>query len=182
MRLSRRGELRPAGEPAGERVRVLAQFAGRQNAVDDAPFADRLGRIGPGRQDGFRGPARACPGDEALRSASERRGADYSLDETELGVLGGPDQVAAERDLESGGQAEALHGGDRGPLISANCLIVGMNSSIGSRAAASSRPRNISTSAPAEKFSPSARTRTARAGCLAPPRPRAPGARELQPE
>ena len=98
----------------GERAHLLEQLCRRYDAVHDTPVEHRLGRIGPSGQDRLRGAAGARPRHEALRPSPERRCPDHRLDETEVGALRRPDQVAAQRHLQTGGEAQPLHGRHRG--------------------------------------------------------------------
>ena len=77
--------------------------------------------------------------------------ADHRLNEPELAVAGGPNQVAAHRDLQSGRQAQPLHGshgGDRDLREATDQQKESLEQLAGRRLVATDV---ISTLAPAEK-------------------------------
>jgi hypothetical protein len=51
-----------------------------------------------------------------LRSSAEGRGTDHALEQSELSVLRGPDQVAGQSYLQARCKAQPVHGGDGGDL------------------------------------------------------------------
>ena len=98
----------PAASSARELHPLLEQLVGRQDAVDDAPVEHLLGVVEAAGHHELPRPGGAGALGHALDAAAERGQSDDPLDEAELGALGRPDHVAAQRGLEAGGQAEAV--------------------------------------------------------------------------
>ena len=104
----------PLGQTLDEGAGLLVQIVVRHNAVHDSPLEHCLRRVRPGGQNGLGGATRSCPGGDALRSSAEGRGTDHALEQSELSVLRGPDQIAGQSHLQARCKAQPVHGGDGG--------------------------------------------------------------------
>ncbi len=98
----------PAASRCANLNSLLEQVLGRDDPVDDPPLEHLLGVVEAAGHHELPGPCGARPLRHPLDAAAERGQPDDPLDEPELGALGSPDHVAAERRLQSGGQAQAL--------------------------------------------------------------------------
>ncbi len=101
----------------GDPVRVLARGGRealvRQHAVDHVPPLEDGGRIALTGEDQLPGPRRSGPLGQPLRPAHRRREPDDDLDQPERRLLGGQQDVAAQRQLERGGEGEPVRGEHR---------------------------------------------------------------------
>ena len=102
------GPRRAGGKPLGEASCALEELGLGHNAVDDVPELERRRLEEAAAHHQLARPGRAGTLGHALGPAHERRDPDHDLHQAEAGRLGGPDQIAGERELEAGGEAEAV--------------------------------------------------------------------------
>ena len=100
-----------ASSAARARERGLELLLG-EDRVDDAPALQLLGAEELAGHHELAGAAAAGALGEALGAAHRRRQPDHFLDQAELRLRRGDDQVAAERDLEGRGQGQRVGGED----------------------------------------------------------------------
>ncbi len=105
-------ERRPLGDGIGEFTRLGHHLRRRHHRVDQA-MARRLGgaHAAPGEQHLHGDEMGQAPG-QALHPTDISQHPDPGLGEEELGVLGGDDQVASERQLETAAHGDAVDRGD----------------------------------------------------------------------
>ena len=154
-------QRRAGGELGGERARVVEQLVRRQHAVHHAPVVQRRARRRGSRSTRTRGRVRAGALGHPLRAAHQRGDPHHLLDQAEARALRRPQQVARERQLEAGRQAQPVHHGDRRERQVLDRVGELEQRAVSAGAGASS-PSKTCTSTPAENTSPSARISSAR--------------------
>ena len=113
-RLRRRvGARRPLGEPAGEaRARPRRSPSSGSTRLTTFQRSSVSASYSVAGHDELAGPRGPGPLGQPLRAAHRRREPHDGLDEAEARRLGGQQQVARQRQLEGGGQAQRVRGED----------------------------------------------------------------------
>ena len=105
------GDGRPIGQLVRELHPLFEQLVVRDHPVDHVPALERRGVVEAAAHHELGGSRRPRSLRHPLRAPGARRQPDDCLDQAEARRLRRPDHVAAERDLETGGQTEAVDQG-----------------------------------------------------------------------
>ena len=97
----------------GVRAGGLGEAVVGEHPVHHVPLLQRRGRVALAREDQLPRAGRARPLGQPLRAAHRRGQPDDDLHQPERRALGGEQDVAGQRDLERGGEGEAVRGEDR---------------------------------------------------------------------
>ena len=97
----------------GELLGLRLQLLGRQHPVDDAPRLELLGREEVAAERDRPCPPQTGPRGDAFDASRQRHDPKPSLEQPEVGPLGGPDQVEEQDELQTARHAQPVHRRER---------------------------------------------------------------------